>query len=28
LQRVLLTDGVGRTLFEEYASHRSEVRGE
>jgi proteasome lid subunit RPN8/RPN11 len=28
LQRVLLTDGVGRTLFEEYASHRSEARGE
>jgi proteasome lid subunit RPN8/RPN11 len=28
LQRVLLTDGVGRTLFEEYASHRAEARGE
>jgi proteasome lid subunit RPN8/RPN11 len=28
LQRVLLTDGVGRTLFEEYAQHRSESRGE
>jgi len=28
LQRVVLTDGVGRTLFEEYAKHRSEVRGE
>ena len=27
LQRVLLTDGVGRTLFEEYAGHRRE-RGE
>jgi len=28
LQRVLLTDGVGRTLFEEYARHRAEARGE
>jgi proteasome lid subunit RPN8/RPN11 len=28
LQRVLLTDGVGRTLFEEYARHREEARGE
>jgi hypothetical protein len=28
LERVLLTDGVGRTLFEEYASHRSASRGE
>jgi len=28
LQRVLVTDGVGRTLFEEYASHRAEARGE
>jgi proteasome lid subunit RPN8/RPN11 len=28
LQRVLLTDGVGRTLFEEYANHRAEARGE
>jgi proteasome lid subunit RPN8/RPN11 len=28
LQRVHLTDGVGRTLFEEFASHRSEARGE
>jgi proteasome lid subunit RPN8/RPN11 len=28
LQRVSLTDGVGRTLFEEYASHRAEARGE
>jgi hypothetical protein len=28
LQRVLLTDGVGRTLFEGYARHRSEERGE
>ena len=24
LQRILLTDGVGRTLFEEYARHRQE----
>lgn len=28
LQRVMLTDGVGRTLFEEYAAHRSEARGD
>jgi hypothetical protein len=28
LERVVLTDGVGRTLFEEYASHRAEARGE
>jgi len=28
LERVLLTDGVGRTLFEEFAHHRAEVRGE
>src|SRR5579885_2967474 len=28
LERVLLTDGVGRTLFEEFSSHRSEARGE
>jgi proteasome lid subunit RPN8/RPN11 len=28
LQRLLLTDGVGRTLFEEYAAHRSTMRGE
>ncbi|HXG10181.1 MAG TPA: Mov34/MPN/PAD-1 family protein [Gemmataceae bacterium] len=28
LQRVLLTDGVGRTLFEEYAAHRAQARGE
>jgi proteasome lid subunit RPN8/RPN11 len=28
LERVLLTDGVGRTLFEEYAGHRAEARGE
>ena len=28
LQRVLLTDGVGRTLFEEYAAHRAEARGD
>jgi hypothetical protein len=28
LQRLLLTDGVSRTLFEEYAGHRSEARGE
>src|SRR5207244_3346903 len=28
LQRVLLTDGVGRTLFEEYAGHRAQARGE
>ncbi|HZT82363.1 MAG TPA: Mov34/MPN/PAD-1 family protein, partial [Gemmataceae bacterium] len=28
LERVVLTDGVGRTLFEEYAAHRAEARGE
>jgi hypothetical protein len=28
LQRVLLTDGVGRTLFEEYARHRAAARGD
>jgi proteasome lid subunit RPN8/RPN11 len=28
LQCVRLTDGVGRTLFEEYASHRAAARGE
>jgi proteasome lid subunit RPN8/RPN11 len=28
LERVVLTDGVGRTLFEEYAGHRAEARGE
>lgn len=28
LERLLLTDGVGRTLFEEYASHRAEARGD
>lgn len=28
LQRILLTDGVGRTLFEEYAAHRRSSRGE
>jgi hypothetical protein len=28
LQKVVLTDGVGRTLFEEYASHRAEARGD
>jgi proteasome lid subunit RPN8/RPN11 len=27
LERVLLTDGVGHTLFEEYASHRESARG-
>jgi proteasome lid subunit RPN8/RPN11 len=27
LQRVLVTDGVGRTLFEEYTAHRGEARG-
>ncbi len=27
LRRLLLTDGVGRTLFEEYAAHRAEERG-
>ncbi len=28
LQRIVLTDGVGRTLFEEYANHLAEARGE
>jgi proteasome lid subunit RPN8/RPN11 len=28
LRRVLLTDGVGRTLFEEFADHRRGARGE
>jgi proteasome lid subunit RPN8/RPN11 len=28
LQRVVLTDGVGRTLFEEYADHQASSRGE
>ncbi len=28
LRRVLLTDGVSRTLFEEYAAHRASGRGE
>jgi hypothetical protein len=28
LQRLLLTDGVSRTLFEEYAAHRAAARGE
>jgi hypothetical protein len=28
LQRVLLTDGVGRTLFEEYARHREAAHGD
>jgi proteasome lid subunit RPN8/RPN11 len=28
LRRILLTDGVGRTLFEEYAAHRAEERGD
>jgi proteasome lid subunit RPN8/RPN11 len=28
LERVVLTDGVGRTLFEEFAGHRSEARGD
>jgi proteasome lid subunit RPN8/RPN11 len=27
LERILLTDGVGRTLFEEYAQHRASARG-
>jgi proteasome lid subunit RPN8/RPN11 len=27
LERILLTDGVGRTLFEEYACHRAAARG-
>jgi proteasome lid subunit RPN8/RPN11 len=28
LDRVILTDGVGHTLFEEYAAHRKETRGD
>jgi len=28
LQRVIITDGVGRTLFEEYAAHYAGTRGE
>jgi hypothetical protein len=28
LERVILTDGVGHTLFEEYATHRKEARGD
>lgn len=28
LQRLLLTDGVGRTLFEEFAAHRADTKGE
>lgn len=28
LERVMLTDGVGRTLFEEYAAHRAGNRGD
>ena len=28
LQRVLLTDEVGRTLFEEYQEHRSQAHGD
>jgi hypothetical protein len=28
LQRVVLTDGVSRTLFEEYAAHRQGARGD
>jgi proteasome lid subunit RPN8/RPN11 len=28
LQRILLTDGVSRTLFEEYAAHRESPRGD
>jgi hypothetical protein len=28
LQRVVLTDGVARTLFEEYSAHRNETRGD
>src|SRR6516165_4558041 len=28
LERIRLSDGVGHTLFEEYASHRAEARGE
>src|SRR4051794_8989846 len=27
LQRIILSDGVGRTLFEGYANHRQEARG-
>jgi len=27
LERILLTDGVSRTLFEEYAAHRDSARG-
>src|SRR5713226_8964445 len=27
LERVLLTDGVGRTLFDEYAAHQASLRG-
>lgn len=28
LERVLLTDGVGRTLFDEFAAHRAQARGD
>src|SRR5438128_2355819 len=28
LERIVLTDGVGRTLFEGYADHRAGARGE
>src|SRR5689334_7121618 len=28
LERVLLTDGVGRTLFEEYGEHQAGARGD
>jgi proteasome lid subunit RPN8/RPN11 len=28
LQRVVMTDGVGRTLFEEYAAHRARANGD
>src|SRR5438105_1635960 len=28
LERVLITDGVGRTLFEEYAAHRARANGD
>lgn len=28
VERVVLTDGVGRTLFEEFAGHRAEARGD
>jgi len=28
LERVLITDGVGRTLFEEFAAHRARVNGD